>query len=118
MTNIFEIIETTYLNNTFFSAYQVPKLFNKNVMIAYHPYLAEKLYTVSMILCERNIYVLSEKTNSQKAIIGEKLTVWIQYFIENDFLTIDELTNQIMSILQFSWPEVIFIFLSFNFLLK
>lgn len=77
-------------------------------MIAYHQYLAEKLYTVSMIICERNIFVLSQKSNSQKAIIGEKLTAWIQYFIENDFLTIDELTSQIMSILQLSWSEVIY----------
>lgn len=90
-------------------AYQMPKLFNKDVMKAYHSYLAEKLYTVSMIICERNIYILSEKSNSIKAIISEKITAWIQYFIENDFLTIDELTNQIMSILQLSWPEVIII---------
>lgn len=76
-------------------------------MIAYHKYFAEKMYSVSMIICERNVYCLSNKSNSQKSIIGEKLTCWIQYFIENDFLTIDELTSQIMSILQLSWPEVI-----------
>lgn len=85
----------------------MPKLFNKKVMKAYHPYLAEKLYAVSMIICERNIHVLSEKNNSYKAIISDKITAWIKYFIENDFLTIDELTNQIMSILRLSWPEVI-----------
>jgi len=95
--------ETIY----FILAYNMPKLFNINVMKAYHPYLAEKLYAVSMIICERNIHVLSEKTNSYKAIISEKITDWIKYFIENDFLTIDELTNQIMSILRLSWPEVI-----------
>lgn len=82
-------------------------MFNKNVMKTYHPYFAERLYMVSMIICERNIYVLSEMSNSQKSIISEKITAWIQYFIENDFLTIDELTYQIMSILQLSWPEVI-----------
>lgn len=76
-------------------------------MKAYHSFFAEKLYTVSMIICERNVYVLSEKSNSHKAVVSEKITSWIQYFIENDFLTIDELTNQIMSILQLSWPEVI-----------
>lgn len=78
-------------------------------MKAYHPYLAEHLYSVSMIICERNIYILSEKSNTHKAIVSEKITAWIQYFIENDFLTIDELTNQIMSILQLSWPEVFFL---------
>jgi len=101
-------LKTIYLS-TFVSAYQMPKLFNKDVMKAYHPYLAENLYTVSMIICERNIYILSEKSNSHKAIISEKITAWMQYFIENNFLTIDELTNQIMSILQLSWPEVIFL---------
>lgn len=62
-----------------------------------------------MILCERNIYILSEKSNSHKAIIGEKIVIWLEYFIENNFITIDGLTNQIMSILRLSWPEVIFI---------
>jgi len=76
-------------------------------MKAYYPYLAEKLYSVSMIICERNIFILSQASNSYKAIISPKITAWIQYFIENDFLTIDELTNQIMSILRLSWPEVI-----------
>lgn len=75
-------------------------------MQAYHPYFVEKQYAVSMVLCERNVYVLSEKPNSHKAITSEKITAWIQFFIENDFLTIDELTNQIMAILQLSWPEV------------
>lgn len=86
----------------------MPELFNKNVMNAYHPYLAENLYAVSLIICERNIYLLSEKSNSYKTIIREKITAWIQYFIENNLLTIDELTNQIMSILRLSWPEVIY----------
>lgn len=86
----------------------MPMLFNKDVMKAYHSYFAENLYPVSMIVCERNIYILSQKSNSHKTIISEKITAWIQYFIENDFLTIDELTDQIMSILQLSWPEVIF----------
>lgn len=81
-------------------------MFNSDVMKAYRPYFSEKLYTVSMIICERNIHLLSEKSNSQKAIISEKITAWLQYFIEYDFLTIDELTNQIMSILRLSWPEV------------
>lgn len=111
ITNELEFLEnlrTIYLS-IFVSAYQMPKLLNKDVMKAYHPYLAENLYTVSMIICERNIYILSEKSNSHKAIISEKITAWIQYFIENNFLTIDELTSQIMSILQLSWPEVIFL---------
>lgn len=90
----------------FILAFHTPKLLNKNLMKAYHPYFAEKLYTVSMILCERNIYILSEKSNSDKAIIGEKITSWLEYFIENNFLAINELTNQIMSILRLSWPEV------------
>jgi len=102
----------------FVSAYHMPKLFNKDVIKAYHPYLAENLYTVSMIICERNIYILSLKSNSHKVIISEKVTAWIQYFIENDFLTIDELTNQIMSILQLSWPEVIFKLLKNNFTIQ
>lgn len=93
---------------TLFSAYHLPKLINLNVIKAFHPYLAEKLYPVSKIICERNIYILSEKSNSQKSAINDKITAWIQYFIENDFLTIDDLTNQIMSILQLSWPEVIY----------
>lgn len=76
-------------------------------MKAFHPYIAEKLYPVSKVICQRNIYILSEKSNSEKSIISEKITAWIQYFIENNFLTIDDLTNQIMSILQLSWPEVI-----------
>lgn len=75
-------------------------------MKAYHPYLNEMLYKVSMIISERNIYILSEKCNSEKVIMREKITAWIQYFIENNFLTIDELTNQIMAILRLSWPEV------------
>lgn len=86
----------------------MPKLVNSDVMKAYYPYLAEKLYTVSMVICERNIYVLSEKSNSHKAVVSEKITGWLQFFIEKDFLTIDELTNQIMSILRISWPEVVF----------
>lgn len=89
----------------------MPKLINVNVMKAFHPYIAEKLYPVSKIICERNIYILSEKSNSQKSIISERITAWIQYFIENNFLTIDDLTNQIMSILRLSWPEV-FIFIN------
>lgn len=88
-------------------AYHMPEMFNKNVMTAYYPYFAERLYMVSMLICERNIYILSEMSNSQKSIISGKITAWIQYFIENDFLTIDELTYQIMSILKLSWPEVI-----------
>lgn len=108
ITNNYSNLSTIYLS-IFVSAYQMPKLFNKDVMKAYHPYLAENLYTVSMIICERNIYILSGKSNSHKAIISEKITAWIQYFIENNFLTIDELTSQIMSILQLSWPEVIFL---------
>lgn len=76
-------------------------------MKAYHPYFAQKLYTVTLIICERNIYILSEKSNYQKSMISEKITAWIRYFIENDLLTIDELTNQIMSIFHSSWPEVI-----------
>lgn len=92
----------------------MPKLINSDVMKAYHPYLTEKLYTVSMIICERNIYVLSEKSNSHKAVVGEKLTAWLQFFIEKDLLTIDELTNQIMSILRISWPEVVFLIIINN----
>lgn len=103
--NLYRFIITRLIDSVLLATYQMPKLFNKDVMKAYHPYLAEKLYTVSMIICERNIYILSEKSNSHKAIISEKITAWIQYFIENDFLTIDELTNQIMSLLQLSWPE-------------
>jgi len=86
----------------------MPNMFNAELMKAYHPYIVEKLFAVSKIICERNIYILSEKSNSQKAIVSEKVTAWIRFFIENDFLTIDELTNQIMSILRISWPEVIF----------
>lgn len=85
----------------------MPHLLNTNVMKAYHPYLAENIYAVSLIICERNIYILSEKSNSHKAMVGEKITAWIQYFIVNDLLAIDELTNQIMSIFHSSWPEVI-----------
>lgn len=95
-------------------AYIMPNLFSTEVMKAYYPYIIEKLYAVSKIICERNIYVLSEKSNSQKAVISEKVTAWITFFIENDFLTIDELTNQIMSILRISWPEVIFLLCKLN----
>lgn len=90
----------------------MPKLITTDVMKAYHPYLNEMLYTVSMIICERNIYILSKQCNSEKIIISEKITAWIQYFIENDFLTIDDLTNQIMAILRLSWPEVFDIYWS------
>lgn len=103
--NLYRFIITRLIDNVLLATYQMPMLFNKDVMKAYHPYFAEKLYTVSMIVCERNIYILSQKSNSHKAIISEKITAWIHYFIENDFLTIDELTDQIMSILQLSWPE-------------
>lgn len=93
--------------NNFVLAYHVPKFINKNVMNAYYPYLVENQYPVSNLLCERNIYKLSMMPNSQKAIIMEKVKAWLEYMIENDFLTIDELTNQIMSILHLSWPDVI-----------
>ncbi|XP_025191924.1 codanin-1 isoform X1 [Melanaphis sacchari] len=104
-SNLYRFIIARLIDNVLLATYQMPKLINKDVMKAYHPYLAENLYIVSMIICERNIYILSEKSNSHKAIISEKITAWIQYFIENNFLTIDELTDQIMSILQLSWPE-------------
>lgn len=92
--------------DSFFLAYHVPKFLNKNVMSAYFPYLAENQYSVSMIICERNIYKLSDLSNSQKAIVIEKLSAWLEYLIENNFLSIDELTNQIMSILHLSWSDV------------
>lgn len=92
-------------------------MLNKNVMSAYFPYLAENLYSVSKILCERNIYKLSELSNSQKAIVIEKVALWLEYLIENDFLTIDELTNQIMSILHLSWSDVMS-FIKFEYFLE
>ncbi|XP_025415037.1 codanin-1 [Sipha flava] len=96
---------TRLIDQVFLATYHVPKFLNKNVMSAYFPYLAENVYSVSMILCERNIYILSEISNSQKAIVIEKLTAWLEYLIENNFLLLDELTNQIMSILHLSWSD-------------
>ncbi|VVC38331.1 Codanin-1, C-terminal domain [Cinara cedri] len=104
-SSLYRFIIVRLIDNVLLTTFHKPMLINSNVMKAYHPYLNEMLHKVSLIICERNIYILSEKCYSEKIIISEKITAWIQYFIENDFLTMDELTNQIMAILKLSWPE-------------
>ncbi|XP_050528822.1 codanin-1 [Daktulosphaira vitifoliae] len=102
---VFRFIITRLIDNVLLATYHSPKLINTDVIKAYHQYFNEKLFEVSLILCERNINLLSHKSNSVKALIADKITEWIKYFIENSYLTIDDLTNQIMSILRISWPE-------------
>ncbi|XP_050426498.1 codanin-1 isoform X2 [Adelges cooleyi] len=102
---VFRFILTRLLDNLMLATYHSPKLITTDIIKVYHPYFNERQFDVSTILCERNINLLSEKSNSLKSVTGDKIAEWIKYFIENEFLTIDDLTNQVMSILQTSWPE-------------